>query len=448
MNTLNSDAMFYVSSFMDRVTTLSFVNVNKQTQAMSGKLLKNQYEKHFGQIGDNILNPDKKIFARLLKYAETQPDVLAKHKIYDSPNSRLEKLKWLVGVENKLDKEIQETYNASIHLLERTQATSILQLKNQLQGFWRLDSKIKDYKHFKSEKIAIVKGSLINKFFLFCVEVIFKLYYNPSVIATRKKLISRSEEIFAKIGCFNHSNKQYDVVAFHIVRDDNQKANLVRKFKSIYDGETWIAIFEKDQPKPCLSDWLEKVLHFNILIGRKAALNNEICSESSGNLVPVLKNNRHLKIHPPHRYIIEAMNDHGSDRVLAQKLTQIMIEMVMQNKEIISLKIDSREFIVLLAGGFKTKKNNPIDPTDQEEFQKLVAFRSVEGNKLFPPYKIGAHRQMSFEAKNLANRDVYYSRRGPESWSDIIQREPILTPNSAVLPEYWSTKPYIVELRD
>lgn len=450
----NPDVILHIGSFMKPSDAVSLTQVNKVVRAKSEALLKNKYQETFGEINQQ---PDKKITARLLRCGEKQPDTVINHNIYKAPSDRLERWKWLSGVENNLDQEVQENYISNISLLENSKATSIIQLKNQMQGFWHSDRQIKDYEKFRSDEKARATSGLINKIFFACLWVLFKLYYNSSVVVNIGKILeTRSCKTFAKIGGFNLNHKDYVVVAFHVLADEQSKDQYQddyhREFKSLSLGRTHIGIFESHQTYSLSSlGHYGSNQNFSVLIGREEANNIGIMDELSSEEcyrngeVAVLNSKRHLIIGNELEYRDGTEDVHGADRLLDQKLTQIMIEMTMQNKEIISLEVDSTrdDLPVLTAGGFKSRIHNR--KLQKEIMEDLSTFRSKEENKLFPPSRDYGRVLTSFNTQDLGNQNVHYSKGSPESWYDIIQRNPILKPESAILPEYWVEKPKIIE---
>jgi len=432
---------------MEPAGALALSQVNKQVRSRSDNLLRDQYQKIYGAISlEN--KPERKIVARLLCYAEKQPDAAVNHNTNKAPSNEVERRKWLSGVENSLDKEVQKNYDDGIHLLENTRGTSIIQLKNQMMGFWHLNQQIKDYKKFKSEKIALETGIVSS-----CTGYVSKLIWNPQVISIGESLESRSRKTFAKIGEFKLDEKSCDVVAFHILGDENRMDKYAtynneshRQFNSLSHGETNIGIFEEKQPHLLTSlGHYGSNQSFSVLIGRMTTAENVYNFISSEKIVGhveklVSDSQRHLLIDNALGYRNRTRDIQGSDRLLDQKLTQIMAEMVMQNHNIISLTVGSNhdDLPVLTAGGFDSLCATKV-------MQELEDFRSQEGNKLFPPYKDYRGVNTSLPKQSLNNKAVFFSKGAPESWVDIIKREPILKARAGVLPEYWAVKPNIAQ---
>lgn len=458
MSTVNPNMHFppevivHIGSFleMSRREIVQFTRLDKAIKEKGDQLLKSQYQRDFGKINSTYkTNPES--FRRILLAAGKDPNANVNHSIYEVPSNLLERWKWIVGVENSLDKKVQENYDSNIDLLENTQATSIIRLKNQLEGFWHTDRQVKDYRQFKSAEQARATSGRMNKIFFACLKFLFKLCYNPSVLKIGKKLDDRSQETFAKIGKFNLNNKDYDVVAFHRLVDENTadpyKTNKDKNpnFKSQTSGRTYIGIIESNKPHS-MKELFSHNQNFGVLIGRKdpgaPTWDNISCEDSIGHGTHAVSNSERYLITTGSsiQYFDSTTDVQGSDRLLDQKITQIMVEMTMQNKDIISLKVASHhdDLPVLMAGGFKSSRRKKI-------IEELTEFRANEGNKLFPPYKDYSSVSTSFETKDFTKKNVFYSREGSEAWSDIIQRAPILKPSASILPEYWVTKPKLIE---
>lgn len=399
------------------------------------------YQTAFGCIHTDY-QPDPAQIKSLLPYAGKQPDATVDNNTYASPASRLERWKWIAGLENELDREVQQNYDKQIELLEYTQATSIIQLKNQMIGFWHADRQIKDYVKLKTNA---AKGNLITKTFFVCLGFLLRLCYRPAdSLYIGKKLEYRSKETFATIGGFRHNNQNYDVVAFHPLADENTQISIENQstdFKSF--AYTNIGILKSEEPHhmAALYDHGHMV---SMILGRECVNPGRVfwipgmSTENDGWHVrlPVHKNKRHLKtLGLKFRDGTDAPK--GSDRPLDQRLTQIMIEMLEQNDGI-SLKAVAAESVVLVAGGFKGHCR-------EKQMQALDSFRSDGRNNLFPPVlpkRLSCvDDEVWFDRADISQPNVNYSREAPQTWSDRIKKESILKPGAGILPEYWVNKP-------
>lgn len=432
---LNTDVILCIGSFLNSQDVVRLTHVNQDVRANSDQLLRSKYQHVFGNINANQ-RPDKNTIIRLLCFAGRELNLEKDYNVYKVPSHLLERLKWMAGVENNVDAEVQANYDSSINLLENTKPVSIIQLKNKLLGFWHADCQIRDYNRDKSEEIKRATKGLFRRSFFACTKLFYRYFYNFFTPRVGKNMQSRSEETFAKIGGFHLNGKDYDVVAFHILTD--YKVWYESKFKSV--NGTRISFFEKGQfnhfrPRSNNS--------FNIRIGRE-----RVDREDSDPIFEerdyydrnfyVSNIKRHLCVHRL-AYQDDTENATGSDRLLDQKLTQIMIEITMQNERIMSLRVTANKDSLLIAAGFKI-------PNSKKILEKLYKFRLDEENKLFPPNnQQNGTCNLIFKSEKVAKKIVYFSRGAPESWLEIIQREPILTQESGVLPEYWADKPIFID---
>ena len=339
-----------------------------------------------------------------------------------------------MGVENNLDVKVQKNYDSSINLLINTEPASIIQLKNKLIGFWHADRQIKDYKTYKSEEIKRATDWLLGRIFFACAGFFYKYYYNPSILNIGKKLDSRSKKTFAKIGRFHLEGKDYDVVAFHILADEKYMGPFpsISKFRSV--SSTNISFLEKGQ----IPFFMDRSKHnFSISIIRKkldAGYPSLFFEEDNLNQIAMF-GQRHFSIERL-VYLDYTEHVHGSDRLLDQKLTQIMIEILMQNHGSKSLKVTSHydTSIVLAAAGFRGRES-------QKRLEELREFRFYnDENKLFPSYKDYGTDNLTFKPEDFTKQIVSFSRNASETWEEIIEREPILTKKSGIFPEYWEIK--------
>jgi hypothetical protein len=293
-----------------------------------------------------------------------------------------------------------------------------------------------------------------------------------------------SESSFAKIGHFTLNGMEYDVVACHPCGCRSRYGMLLpseekRTFPSRTYGNTYVGIFKKQTGYS-----LEAMGHngshhnFQVSLGRikPGSSYYDPTREETFGSPPVSNKNRILYIGSNLEYrdgrVGRTDTPQGSDRELDQKLTQITVEMAMQNKDISGVSIDSQhdDLPVLLAGGFTSPWRDEAIATE------INTFRSAPENKLFPPYRDYRIASACFGLENYDHKLVYYAKQSLknanegldseentsassssssfdpdlphlkfESWQEIIERAPILNPGAAVLPEYWEKKPNIVD---
>lgn len=421
----------HIASFLPTKDLVALSETDRLLNVTVNDFFMNIYQEIFGEI------PKKQEFnpSMLLPIYLTHPNPKIDHNIYKIPATFLERWKWYLGVENQLDREVQENYDRCIKLVENTQPTSILQLKNKLLAFWHLDRQLKDYEIFKST----TQKNHIGAVFFNALGYLLKTFYNPSVITLGKKLDLRSQETFAKLGQFKHQDQDYEVIASHRLADEQSQllGEPIQYFRSIRHGITTIKIVKKDQPHEESKYYLDVLLYWG-LSNNKSFYTGEDCVGKD----PVDHDQCRIEV----RWL--SYNDstdaeEGSNRELDQKLTQIMVEMTMQNKNITYTSVDSKgdNLPVLVAAGFKTL------PAERSEkvMQQVQRHRDASPqNNLFPPsrdYHTVATRftHEGFTEKNVYySRNVHYSKEGEgQSWSEIINN-PILRNGSAVLPPFWA----------
>lgn len=67
MCVLNTDAILHVGSFLEPQDVVALIHVNRDVRFNSNQLLRNQYQKAFGNINKNQL-PNKKSIIQLLRF--------------------------------------------------------------------------------------------------------------------------------------------------------------------------------------------------------------------------------------------------------------------------------------------------------------------------------------------------------------------------------------------
>ncbi len=403
--------------------------------------------------------------ARIAYYRASQPDVEENHNHFNVPSRLLEKWKWLAGVENNLDKRAQENYNELVQKVEAIQVNSIIELKEKIQCCWHVDRELKDYEALRANERDAAKIGIINRIFFACVTFVLKRFYKPSEsLHFCPRLEERSKEIFAEIGGFSHNGENYKVVAFHLMGDENSSSQCKKyvtpsqkTFDSISYGKTYIGIFS-DSVKPNFHA-LDRFPHtnvptFGITLGRErlsdrklngSNISDEFIIDHHKCPVSNSPDKRHLVINSNLQYRDITVHPQGSDRTLDQKLTQVMVEMTMQNN-VNSLRVTANrnDFPMLVDGGFQaTYDENTCFFRNMK--QQLSRFRSVAENNLFPPATDYGSMGASFKTATFKDDQVGYSRGPERSWSSIIAAEPILKLGAAILPEYWAVAPNIQE---
>ncbi len=433
---LNYDSLLHIGLFLNSKDLISLSNTDKMIYELSNQILKKRYQTIFGKISEDKLLINRESMIRLLFIANKQPDCSANYNRHQVPTDSEQEERWRFGIVGKLDRELQDSYKNAVSLLENTQVTSIEQLKSQIQAFWHLNAQVKDYLYFKIKywnKDPIRKGKKFPADYLF---TIFTRGINY------KSLNKRSASLCAKIGAFQFNGINYNVVAFHHLIDNSLISTscshiyTFKKFyKSTYEGYTFIGCLEEGQPCSISQAYKNKG-NFRIALARQDAKQQGVVFSEAANGKRVLEDKRYLNTSYQQVHNECTEKAQGSDRVVDQKMTQIMVELLMQNREIIALKSFSAhsELAVLTAAGFKHSKFFEV-------MKEINAFRSETQNNLFPPYKDYEREWVELKTEDLTEKNVSFSRKIAESWSEIIRKNSILTPNSSILPEYWVNEP-------
>lgn len=129
----------------------------------------------------------------------------------------------------------------------------------------------------------------------------------------------------------------------------------------------------------------------------------------------------------------------GSNREIDQKIIQVMVEIFQQNESKSQLKVESRytDYAILAMGGL-------VDNGSEEMINEVIRFRHSNDHILFPPHRDYTSHTLIFNREQLSQKNVRLSRdQGiePESWLEIVQRQPILHHEGGLIPDYWTTKP-------
>jgi hypothetical protein len=421
------------------------------------------YQATLGQISATFARTpdDDSIMRRVMGFAGHQPEAGRNYNVYAAPTDPVERSNWLRGFENNLDARVQRTYDRAVELLRNTQAVSIVQLKNQHKALWHLNRQICDYNEFKvREQMRERELQAASPFaILTAVASSVVSFFAPAPIPARNPQIRASLEGFsstkyAEIGGFHLPNgtgeQAYTVVAFHKMQDRStpQFAAAAREFRSISYGKTHIGIFRREvQPHINAFDHYTGRNHnFSVIITR-ARLDDAQFHFTSDETrcdhgtVLVDDNNRNLAIDPEYRDG-RSQHPHGVNRRLDQKLTQIMVELLQQNRGVIRAEVSAGhdDLPVLLAGAFSTRYMS-FDERRVARLHELRDFRADPSNNLFPPYQDYSGSTEVIYADDLDLPRVHLERGEGRSWNEIIQTSPILNRESAVLPPFWSVAP-------
>jgi hypothetical protein len=459
--------LFPILPYLGNDALVGLLDLNKQLNSGIIPIITERFNHAFGRVPSNL---DVTTGVSLLNTVGKQPITGEIGKVYKNvfsiPQSRIERWKWIAGIKNSLDQRVEKQYLQKISLLENTGPTSIIQLKNHQVAYWHCDRQILDYQEFKKGEQARATKGLLNRIFFACVKLFLRFPCGLSdVITPTKSLFFRSRDLYVNMGSFKLGDNSYHVLANHcsdtslslsqkkqielraseLGLDYKSLKKTVLGFNSAQYGKTSISIYARNGESLVIPPIRQKH-NFFIDIGRNAVSEaTRSCSririeESLGN-EPLLNDRRWLSADFSTPYA--GREPEGSNRKLDRKLTQVLIEMAMQNWGIIGVTLypNCRDVPLLVAGGFDLGEE--VNGRTNADIDR---FRSNPTNNLFPPvaeeYKT---RQTHILNEDYNEPNVRFKREGSESWAEIIKREPILIPNSGILPEFWAKAPNIFE---
>lgn len=454
-----------ISSYLDAASlcALHSTTTTSEHPIVGRPDLTQAYETALGQISATFARTpdDDSIMRRLMGFGDHQPEAGRNYNVYSAPTDPAERSNWLQGFENNLDAKVQRTYDRAVELLTNTQAVSIIQLKNQHKALWHLNRQLMDYNAFKVREQTAARELQAAQPFATLTAVARSVvsFFAPAPIPATDPVIRTSLEGFsstkyAEIGGFKLSNgageEAYTVVAFHQMQDRSNPGlrAATREFSSTSYGKTIIGIFRRGV-QPHIHQLGHQGLNhnFNVIMTRARVEDGAVyyftSDETSLDHGTVLVDDmqRNLHIDPEYR---DGRSQHprGVNRRIDQKLTQIMIELLQQNRGVIRAEVSAGhdDLPVLLAGAFSNRYMR-YDPSRRARLHELRDFREDLSNNLFPPYQDYSGSSEVIYAEDLARPLVHLERGEGKSWDEIIEGSRILNPNSAVLPPFWSVAP-------
>lgn len=423
---LPNELWYFMAQHLEAKDLVALSRVNKNLRDICLPVFKELYQKTFGELDEKRQAYPSTYLDMIFPFQFCgKPPSSVDHNIYKIPQNLLNRWKWLIGIDNSLDREVQGNYDRCVKLLENTQATSITQLRNKLWAFWHLNCQMDDYKKFSAKERN--KGSVIQKIFRALAGYFLTFLYDLSEIKDGKSIAYRTNKTYAKIGEFETGVRNYDILAQFVQKQHEPNPTHPLQgfgpgsFASIGHNRTRVKIIDKKMS-------LESESRSFTIYSKKR--------EDEGD-----DRKSYLKIS---KCNLGGATSEESNQTLERKLIQIMFEMTQQNRECEGLNLkfysSSSDLPVLIAGGFKTESSDICE----QIMKDIESYREEnEGNKLFPPHKRYYYISKNFKEfkrSDLEKANVHYSRDGlPESWSDIIAREgPILKQNSGIL-QNWAT---------
>lgn len=410
---LPSSLVSHVASFVqDPKECLALLEVDKEArrEPNSWKGVQNHYERTFGslpsefKVGAAHLGALRKLFA----CAGKQLNPKKNYNLYDPPKTRLEKLKWRLGFDNVVDQRVEAEFNTMYSLLEKSSPKSILQLRNHYYAFDHVNAFRNDYLASKKE---VRSTSFISRMFFSVLKWFFGFVYRSSSEVFQSRY--RDKVVVAQIGKFSLPTGDYSVTAQkglygHVL------VKIHKEGSNVFCGAFTVLMgWDLQDGSPYSEDWAER------------------------------------KVLPPHakkyvkyenlRFCDTTRDPNGSDRLIDQKITQLMVEIFQHNSSVETLRASCGHdlYIVLTAGGLSSY----TDDRDERRMNELMEFRSHADNHLFPPYKDYGGVSMHFHRDSYDQPNVFFQREGSLSWKEMIEKNPILLPDAGVLPDYWDKKP-------
>lgn len=380
------------------------------------------------------------VLKRLFEVSLQCPNPQKDHNLYEEPSTFLERWKWRLGFDNVVDKQVNEEYETALSLLENSAPASIMHLRNRAYAFWHLDRTVHDYQRAKET----VFSSLFSRVILRIIRFVCSAFFYPSSLSLKLPLAQRQEVI--QVGEFTCEQEAYKVLALHPFADQRSLVNdglggkcfSKAPFSSESYGGTCIYVAKK------LEDIANRHPHFQVMLGWES-LSDSASPGRGGYGCYIEKCSREFPNSPnAKKYLVcleprfpnAIRHKDGCDRLFAQKLTQLIVEIGMQNSGIHAIKtqVIGDNLPVLAAAGFKSSQAESV-------LRKIQEFRKTHQG-LFPSEETSYKSDMAeFEILQYDHLNVHFERNGVLSWKKIIEQGPVLRADSCALPDYFAKPP-------
>lgn len=475
------DFLSVVCDFLPTQDIASLRLASHQVQNNMIQGIADRFEETFGrneELRNNISDVEQSDLMELMADVNLPHEELDVYSKYEPSKSWVERMIELAGGETELDRKIYGAYTRKIKLLQRCTPRSMVEFKHQMQAFFHENAKLNEYKRFKKTPkncglVNIISFFFFKYLYIYCFEVndltlqtskttsseciqIGRYRFKPSIPPVQVSIEDLSKRRIP-IGHFKIDDVDYEVSAGHTFSVDEFYKPRKNYSKRSLNGsiDTDIYFKGKGNPLRCCMKFRFERNHHLIQDDEKTNLQewNWFCERQA---------DWGRKMHQPtYKYLIcrfesvfgtlyseKSSSDQGTDRRLDQKIVQIAIELMIQNKKsilgIVAQVHNSNALMMLTAAGFKHNQS--------EEYTKRIQdFRATDtAGKLFPPYdEISRANYIcsQFTAKDVDKKPVPLSKNS-ETLSDIIERDPVLYPRAALIPKYWIYKPNIDEGND
>lgn len=390
--------------------------------------------------------------------------------IPELPKGFWKRVKWLRG----LYKTFGET-DVQLNALKNYQPQNAIQLKNLLQAYFNLSKKqlcnLNAYQDLKD--VNILWRTALGVLNYIYIRSVFKLNSVPKMECDAFERFC--ESTYAVVGNFTLKQKRDDGFLGYVkenyevrakvfarnIRKTTASDNLLNSLRQI--EETYR---DRIDPKRMAFEFNNGDAYFGIFKSNSPA-NTDIRTEPTFQVriqgYDVTKNNTYdydpldCEQSSPRREVrddkrilnVFVLGEYGMNGTfpLKEKLLQIMIEIMFQNKcekiEISSMGMDDN---ILATSGFEER---PDTGSFENILYNIFQTRLEKGNSRFYPQVAavvgGGVATIEFHSKNLSLPMVHFnatSRSDATTWERIIVESPILHDTGGYIPKYWCKSVY------
>lgn len=425
----NGDLMSVVGRFLtsDEVLTVRYSNITGWYQNGLPKheidvFIKYKFLECFG-VNEHLQNAvdfNAKNLMTLVGYSELLDEYPKRYTLkipFTGWKLWWERMKWLSGVDNEIDKKISEIYEKNItslkHLLKETKPTSIMQITNHMKGTANL---LKHATAFEKAYVGLRKKEskgFINRLCRFCLQLFFSIFYKKCSEPKFDIASFNSVQNSAQIGQFQLDDTRYVVEAKYDLRRVSLSYG-----EFCYNDQVRIAILKKHEK--------DLIFFYDPFFAWEIS--------STGN----------KKMQISAYYLDET----GAGRELSQRLIRIMMEVAKQNKDISTIEVKSEKVKMLETAGFQTiskvKSKSDSDSSDSDSDDRVRARSrlprfprpSMRPNWITKQSAQDLSFVREFNLSQSSTKNILSSEGYLESWDDILKRDPVLNPHAAEITKF------------
>lgn len=390
---------------------LSLMQVDRSARAESRKVIYDKYQECFGRFNAEMdsLELQRACILHLRSVG----------KVVDRCYTSLR----IMRPSMETGRNLQREYERMIDLLDQTESTTIMQLKNRALALGFTQESM-------SQHLQLCFG--VGK-----REYVQWYGQNPFKLNLCEAINECCEKLSATLGLFSLDGQQYTIKAAPEQHDSDRAQNMLL---NTLTGSVIISV-ENQQGKT--------EINFPVALGRCPLASSQIerdLVERPGEIRPVKKESRWvLDVRDIDFRPLDAPFDY--DQKLGRKVIQLLIEMAKQDSRISEIRVTCCRVDpwVFAAAGFRdlyARSQGESRKQVQERWwgrsiQEILEFRQNPANSLFPTEDEGG-RKLVFKMDSFKAEQVYFKRGGEsESWEQIIAQNPLLSPQVGVLPEFW-----------